>query len=111
MPPFGFDVVVRGYNQAQVDSRVSKLVADRETALARIAHLEVRIEEEFARLPAEHLDSKTGEPVRRRAGGVIADAYARAEREFAAYAPRPARTPWIRPTASNSCCEATTAGR
>ncbi|WP_327430686.1 serine/threonine protein kinase [Streptomyces sp. NBC_01236] len=84
LPPFGFDVVVRGYNQAQVDSRVSKLVADRDSALARIAHLEVRIEEEIA----ERLDSQTVAPVRGQAGNVIDEAYARAEREFAAHAPQ-----------------------
>ncbi|MEE1739823.1 protein kinase [Streptomyces sp. BE147] len=43
--PFGFELVRRGYDRGQVDDRVSKLVADRDSALQRILALERRIEE------------------------------------------------------------------
>ncbi|WP_236670073.1 SDR family NAD(P)-dependent oxidoreductase, partial [Streptomyces antimycoticus] len=43
--PFGFELVRRGYDRGQVDDRISKLVADRDSALARITSLEKRIEE------------------------------------------------------------------
>ena len=43
--PHGFDTVRRGYERAQVDERISKLIADRDSALARITALEKRIEE------------------------------------------------------------------
>src|SRR3954454_12289280 len=43
--PYGFELVRRGYDRAQVDERISKLVSDRDSALARISALEKRIEE------------------------------------------------------------------
>jgi len=43
--PYGFELVRRGYDRAQVDERISKLVSDRDSALARITALEKRIEE------------------------------------------------------------------
>ncbi len=43
--PFGFELVRRGYDRGQVDDRITKLVADRDSALARITALEKRIEE------------------------------------------------------------------
>src|ERR1041385_6451256 len=43
--PHGFDLVRRGYERAQVDERITKLVADRDSALTRITALEKRIEE------------------------------------------------------------------
>ena len=43
--PFGFELVRRGYDRGQVDDRITKLVADRDSALARINALEKRIEE------------------------------------------------------------------
>ena len=43
--PFGFELVRRGYDRGQVDDRITKLVADRDSALARITSLEKRIEE------------------------------------------------------------------
>ena len=43
--PFGFELVRRGYDRGQVDERITKLVADRDSALARITALEKRIEE------------------------------------------------------------------
>src|SRR5882757_3695156 len=43
--PFGFELVRRGYDRGQVDDRITKLVADRDSALTRITALEKRIEE------------------------------------------------------------------
>ncbi|KPC94003.1 cellulose-binding protein, partial [Streptomyces sp. NRRL F-6602] len=43
--PYGFELVRRGYDRAQVDERISKLVSDRDSALTRITALEKRIEE------------------------------------------------------------------
>jgi DNA repair exonuclease SbcCD ATPase subunit len=43
--PHGFDIVRRGYERTQVDDRITKLVADRDSSLQRIAALENRIEE------------------------------------------------------------------
>ncbi|MGO4751690.1 cellulose-binding protein, partial [Streptomyces sp. 2MCAF27] len=43
--PFGFELVRRGYDRGQVDDRITKLVADRDSALSRITSLEKRIEE------------------------------------------------------------------
>ena len=43
--PYGFELVRRGYDRAQVDERISKLVSDRDSALSRITALEKRIEE------------------------------------------------------------------
>jgi Zn-ribbon protein, possibly nucleic acid-binding len=43
--PHGFDTVRRGYERAQVDERITKLVSDRDSALSRISALEKRIEE------------------------------------------------------------------
>lgn len=42
--PFGFELVRRGYDRGQVDDRITKLVADRDSALTRITSLEKRIE-------------------------------------------------------------------
>ncbi|MGW4232933.1 serine/threonine-protein kinase [Streptomyces sp. NPDC004980] len=38
--PFGFELVRRGYDRAQVDDRITELVADRDSALNRISVLE-----------------------------------------------------------------------
>ena len=42
--PYGFELVRRGYDRAQVDERISKLVSDRDSALNRITALEKRID-------------------------------------------------------------------
>ncbi|KJY32493.1 cellulose-binding protein, partial [Streptomyces sp. NRRL S-495] len=52
--PHGFDLVRRGYERAQVDERITKLVADRDSALTRISALEKRIEE-------LHLETQTAQ--------------------------------------------------
>jgi len=43
--PHGFDIVRRGYARTQVDDRIAALVADRDSALSRIASLEQRVAE------------------------------------------------------------------
>ncbi|WP_405614918.1 protein kinase domain-containing protein [Streptomyces sp. NBC_01508] len=45
--PFGFELVRRGYDRGQVDQHITKLMADRDHALTRIAHLARRVEEMY----------------------------------------------------------------
>ncbi|OEV05695.1 hypothetical protein AN216_01635 [Streptomyces oceani] len=60
--PFGFDVVRRGYDREQVDDHVRKLVADHDSALARITSLEKRIEELHLETQSDNPSDPTGTP-------------------------------------------------
>ncbi|MFJ9415053.1 hypothetical protein ACIRPT_12895 [Streptomyces sp. NPDC101227] len=78
--PFGFELVRRGYDRGQVDEAITRLVADRDTALDGIAALETLIEElQLASMDGGG-DAGQAADVRRRAVATIAEARARAER-------------------------------
>ncbi|MFJ4832791.1 protein kinase [Streptomyces sp. NPDC088747] len=76
-PPFGFQLVRRGYVRDQVDKRIPQLVADRDSALARVAVLEGRAKEKLAAQSTE-LPIPV-EAAWRQAADIIAAAYARAD--------------------------------
>src|SRR5688500_8195854 len=60
--PYGFELVRRGYDRAQVDDRITKLVADRDSALTRITALEKRIEELHLETQNAHAQITDAEP-------------------------------------------------
>lgn len=60
--PSLFDLVRRGYDRDQVESRVNELVGDRNKALSRIAALEQRIQELLAETEAPQAQGSDAEP-------------------------------------------------
>ncbi|MFJ2721908.1 hypothetical protein [Streptomyces sp. NPDC087437] len=60
--PSLFDLVRRGYDRDQVDSRVNELVGDRNKALSRISALEQRIQELLAETEYPQAQGSDAEP-------------------------------------------------
>ncbi|MFI6341255.1 protein kinase [Streptomyces sp. NPDC050535] len=83
-PPFGFDLVRRGYDIKQVDERIAELVTDRDRALSRVVELGRQIEEA---VPPPDFGPFSVDPrgdARHLGGSLVNGAYQQAEWEIEA---------------------------
>lgn len=78
--PYGFELVRRGYDRAQVDECISQLVSDRDSALSHVTTLEELTRNLHVASMGAERDNGQAVEARRRAADIIADANARARR-------------------------------